>query len=374
MSSDDHVPHVRALRHWKVKGFAFLVGLLAFVVSAGCGGGSTNTNGGRGAFVSGTITVGTTPSAIAVDSTANKIYVTDFGSIPRGVPCSASGADVEAIDGATQAKTSVGFAPDPAFVRQVTPTAAALNPANHTLYVQVRAYWNGIKAQDLCGPVLGGVEAFDTTPLQPPAGIDLAGAGVGIDVNPTSGDTYVARGDVFVLDGSGNPLTTIPVGTNPVGVAVNATTGKIYVANSGSNNISVIDGASNAVVATVTDPHAIAPVALAVNATTNTIYVANSQSNNLTVIAGSTNAVTATIPVGASPSGVAVESQTNFIYVASAASGNITVINGMTNAMATLSDPSAKNPVAVAANSVTNKIYVANSGSNNVTVIDGAHE
>jgi len=137
---------------------------------------------------------------------------------------------------------------------------------------------------------------------------------------------------------------------------------------------------SNSVVATIADPNAVAPVAVAVNASTNTIYVANSQSNNLTVIDGAIGSVTATIPVGTSPSGVAVDSLTKFIYVANAGNsetgdpGNITVIDGATNATTTLRDSEGVSPSAVAVNSVTNKIYVANSGSNNVTVIDGAHD
>lgn len=171
---------------------------------------------------------------------------------------------------------------------------------------------------------------------------------------------------------------------NPVGVAANATTNKIYVANSGSNDVSVIDGAANSVVATITDPNAVAPVAVAVNPTTNTIYVANSQSNNVTVIDGETDSVTATISVGTSPIGVAVDPQTDFFYIANTGNpqtadpGNITVINGAakgTQALSqTLTDSNAKNPVAVAVNSTTNKIYVANSGSNNVTVINGARD
>lgn len=115
------------------------------------------------------------------------------------------------------------------------------------------------------------------------------------------------------------------------------------------------------------------------NPTTNAIYVANAKSNNISVIDGATDSVIETIPVGGSPSGVAVDSQTNFIYVANAGIsqigdlGNITVLDGGKLTTATLTDSNAKNPVAVSVNSVTNKIYVANSGSNNVTVIDGAH-
>lgn len=382
MSSDDRMPHVRTLHSRNVTGFAFVVGLVAFVVSAGCGGSSTNTNGGGGASVSGTIAVGTAPSAIVADSNTNKIYVTDFGSIPTGIPCSASGADVEAIDGATQSKTSTTAAFSP---YDVNATGMALNPISHNLYVQIIVYWNGIKRSDPCGPISPGMEVFDTT-LQPPNASIFIPAAVGIDVNPLTNTIYVtyphgvSTGTVILYDSDLQAIAGIPVGSVPFGVAVNATSNKIYVANRGSNNISVIDGASNTVVATVTDPNAIAPVAVTVNATTNTIYAANSQSNNLTVIDGATNTVTATIPVGTAPVGVAVDAQTNFIYVANFGNsqggnpGNVTVISGATNATSTLTDPNAKNPSAVAVNSATNKIYVANWNSNNVTVIDGAHD
>jgi len=161
MSSCDCIPRVESSHGLEAKSFVFLVGLLALVFLAGCGRGSTTTSGGRGASVSATIKVGTAPSAIAVDSTTNKIYVTDFGTIPTGIPCSASGADLEAIDGATQSKTSVGFSSFP--IDQVNATGMALNSISQKLYVQIIAYWNGIKRSDPCAPISTGIEVFDTT-------------------------------------------------------------------------------------------------------------------------------------------------------------------------------------------------------------------
>ena len=79
-------------------------------------------------------------------------------------------------------------------------------------------------------------------------------------------------------------------------MAVNPNTNRIYVTNDSSDNVSVIDGASNTVVATVavgSYPHGVA-----VNPNTNRIYVANSVSNNVSVIDGATNTVVATVPVG----------------------------------------------------------------------------
>src|SRR5713226_2011332 len=84
-------------------------------------------------------------------------------------------------------------------------------------------------------------------------------------VNPVTNKIYVANqgsNNVTVIDGA-NPTKTpppppVPAGTNPAGVAVNPVTNKIYVANQGSNNVTVIDGATNATT-TVTDPNASAP-------------------------------------------------------------------------------------------------------------------
>jgi YVTN family beta-propeller protein len=76
-------------------------------------------------------------------------------------------------------------------------------------------------------------------------------------------------------------LPAINVGTLPSAIAVNAATNKIYVANTNSNNVTVIDGATN-MASTVSAGSS--PQAIAVNAATNKIYVANYSSNNVTVI------------------------------------------------------------------------------------------
>ena len=77
-----------------------------------------------------------------------------------------------------------------------------------------------------------------------------------IILDEARGKVYVTNsgdGTVSVLDGASNTLVaTVTVGTTPLGVAVNPLTNRIYVANNGSNTLSVLDGASNTVVASVT--------------------------------------------------------------------------------------------------------------------------
>ena len=59
-------------------------------------------------------------------------------------------------------------------------------------------------------------------------------------------------------------MALILVGTEPFGVAVTPDGSKVYVANQGSNSVSVIATASNTVTDTITDPSFSAPAAFGV--------------------------------------------------------------------------------------------------------------
>jgi YVTN family beta-propeller protein len=219
----------------------------------------------------------------------------------------------------------------------------------------------------------------------------------GNDPNCTSGGT------VTVIDGATDNTLSVNVGYYPFGVAVNSVTNKIYVANWCGNDpscasggtLSVIDGVSNTVIATLITGSR--PYSVAVNSVTNQIYVPNNcghdvschtHSGTVTVIDGVSNTVTATVTVGSGPDQAVVNSITNKIYVANScgndptctypySGGTVTVIDGVTNNPTTVDV--GIHPDALDVNSVTNKIYVANQcgddpncGSSTMTVIDGA--
>ena len=212
------------------------------------------------------------------------------------------------------------------------------------------------------------------------ATVPVGGTPARLAVNPATNKIYVPNyrsNNVTVIDGATNSTITVtdPNASAPFALAINQVTNKIYVPNSGSNNVTVIDGATNSAT-TITDPNARVPVDVAVNQVTNKIYVVNGGSVNVTVIDGDTNSTaTVTDPNAAggaeiSAPTVAVNPATNKIYVLNA--GNITVIDGATNSTTTVPLPNVGSPDALAVNPVTNKIYVANLGSDNVAVIDGA--
>ncbi|MGR3317352.1 MAG: hypothetical protein ACUZ8O_02570 [Candidatus Anammoxibacter sp.] len=153
----------------------------------------------------------------------------------------------------------------------------------------------------------------------------------------------------------------------------------MYTANSCSSNVSVIDGVTNEVIATIMVEDSQMGESLkeiSVNPATNRIYVVNSASNNVSVIDGSTNDVITTIVVDGSIGGIGVNSTTNRIYVTRFLSNqsrfvstrHVIVIDGSTNEVVDiieLEDGAGR----VSVNSITNRIYVA-SGSN-VSAIDG---
>jgi YVTN family beta-propeller protein len=194
-----------------------------------------------------------------------------------------------------------------------------------------------------------------------------------VAVNPVTNRVYVANEhdhSVSVIDGASNAVIASPaIGTGPYAMAVNLVTNKVYVANSKGDSMSVIDGASNLVIAT--PPVGTYPVGVAVNPVTNRVYVANYYANSLSVIDGESNTVVATLSVGTGPCAVAVNPVTNNIYAVNRRDNTVSVIDGASNIV--VATPSVgESPYRVAVNPVTNRIYVANIYDSSVSVIDGA--
>ena len=69
-------------------------------------------------------------------------------------------------------------------------------------------------------------------------------------------------------------ISLIQVGKKPIGIAVDTSTHKAYVSNSGNNTVSVIDGATNRVIG---DPIPVGdgPFGIAVDTSTHKAYVSN---------------------------------------------------------------------------------------------------
>ena len=166
----------------------------------------------------------------------------------------------------------------------------------------------------------------------------------------------------------GTVTATINVGGAPRGMAFNPNNGYIYVANSGSNNVSVINSADNSIVATI--PVGAFPVDVVFNPTNGYLYVANHFGGSVTVINGATNTVVTTIVTGGFPNGVEFNPNNGYIYVA--VDGNyITVINGATNTFVT-NIPASYGPNDLTFNPNNGNLYSMPFNQNFAYIINGA--
>ncbi len=165
-----------------------------------------------------------------------------------------------------------------------------------------------------------------------------------------------------------NPVVSavIPVGADPFGVAYDNTSGEIFVTNTGSNNVSVLQGNLSTPIASITV--GTEPMGVAYNPVNGNIYVANNGSNDVSVISGSTLALLGTIHVGTQPLGVAVDPDSGAVFVANHGSANVSVISSASlHVVANVG--TGDGPFGVAVDNASDNVYVTNEGSSNITVI-----
>jgi YVTN family beta-propeller protein len=159
----------------------------------------------------GNITVGESPSGIAVDLNNDVVYVAN-----------SKDDTVSVINGSNKVIDTIKVGH--------YPNSVAVNFNNNKTYVA--------NSNDGTVSVINGSDKV----------IDIIKVGENpnsIAVNPNNNKTYVANsndGTVSVINGSDKVIDIIKVGENPNSIAVNPNNDIVYVANSDSDSISIIDG------------------------------------------------------------------------------------------------------------------------------------
>ncbi len=173
--------------------------------------------------------------------------------------------------------------------------------------------------------------------------------------------------NVSVINTATNAIiATIPVGNNPYGVSASLDGLRVYITNNSSNNVSVINTSNNTVMATI--PVGNAPEGISVSPDGSKVYVANSHSNSISVISTSTNTVTSTILVAISPLFLCISADGLTLYFNNG--GNqVGVINTLTNTVISTIKVGTGCAGMVISQDGT-RLFVANIGSNNVSVIN----
>ena len=215
-------------------------------------------------------------------------------------------------------------------------------------------------------------------------------AGVVVSPAPNDPRIYVANtgsNTVSVFNtATGQPIDTNPnvagtqsisVGSSPSALAISGT--RLYVANTGSNTVSVIDTTTynridaNPSIFSMDIAVGSSPSALAISGTR--LYVANRGGNTVSVIDTATNKVidanpsifSMNIAVGSSPSALAISGTR--LYVANRGGNTVSVINTATNSVTnTITVESQPSSVAVSTDGT--RVYVANTGTGTVSVIN----
>jgi YVTN family beta-propeller protein len=300
------------------------------------------------------IPVGNYPSWVAIDSSNNRLYVTNY-----------EGSSVSVVDPTTNqvvATIPVGNNPRTIAIDPNLSRGYVTNAGSGTLSVIDLGTNTFIK--DISFPEV-------STPVPWHATVNPALEKVYVTLNQPGGQP----GDVAVIDETTDEIVDdLPTGNAPLDVVVNPQNNRLYVGVGNPTSVYVFDGNTDAQLAIILtgDLNAL-PDRMALNSTTNRLYVSIQLSNNhISVIDTSANKLIANVSVPGVPDGISVDSNSNLVYI-----GDLTqpywlwVMNGQTNAITACLIPGPQ-PLAVTADPAASVVYTANAGNNSVSVINNS--
>jgi len=183
---------------------------------------------------------------------------------------------------------------------------------------------------------------------------------------------YVANlgsSSVSVINTASNGVVaTVNVGSQPNGIAITPDGTRAYVAN-GGGEVWVLATEGNTALAKVSLGGY--PTAVAITPDGTRAYVTRDNSNNVSVIDTASNTVTATIPVGTSPTGIAITPDGAHAYVTnvgSMAGGSVSVIATSSNSVVATINLGNVGPLGIAITPDGSHAYVVD-GLGNVSLI-----
>jgi YVTN family beta-propeller protein len=257
-----------------------------------------------------------------------------------------------------------------------TPMAQMVAMPTGNIIFGVFSAWNNVRV----------VDTLTFKPAIPP--VNVGRAPKGIAISPDGKLLYVTNSkDATVsvlqvaLTGLDNvtvtPLSTISnVGTTPYAVALSPLGDQLYVTNapaSGNGSVLVYNkSADNQFTHAATIDVHLKPEAIAVSSSGDYIYVANRGSNNMSVIIRSPDSsfsIFDTIKTGKEPAALAATSNGQYIFVCNYADGNVSVISTKTLSVVGAPLDAGKHPAGVAVTYSSDYVFVSNSIESTVSLI-----
>jgi YVTN family beta-propeller protein len=326
-------------------------GKFAYVINGGCGYGSYvsmyTINSATGALASieppaTTYGYGLYTESVTVDPSGKFVYATNSGNVFDYSSEADGNLAMYTIDTTTGALTSTG------------PITGEING----------------NCPGLCFPAWVVADPSGKFAYVAVSGNDSASTGSVI--------TYAINATNGALASTGT-TGTIATGINPVSVAVDPAGKFVYVANSGSNDVSMytINTATGALTSAGTVATGTGPSSVAVDPAGMFAYVADNGANDVSMYTmnATTGALTSigTIATGTSPVTVAVDPTGKFAYVTNYSSNNVSMytINATTGALTSIGTIAAgQYPTYIAVHPSGKFAYVTNVGSNNISMYD----
>lgn len=152
-------------------------------------------------------------------------------------------------------------------------------------------------------------------------------------VSPDSRTIYVSNSesdDVSVIDrDSSRLIKRIPVGSSPLGMDITEDGKTLLVANKGEGTVSVIDAVKRSELGRIQVGGA--PWGLAIHPGGRWAYVANNRTGTVSVLDVKRRSILATVPVGAGPRWLACSPDGRRVWVANAGGYSLTLIDTRTN-------------------------------------------
>ena len=228
------------------------------------------------------------------------------------------------------------------------------------------------------GSNAGTIEVIDIVTNTVLASVLVGQSPTGVDITQDGSTLFVANfgsNTISVLDTEGNVVrdSIITAGNNPIDVAVTPDGAYIYVTHRFLPSVSVISTATHALVATVTVGNSPYGVVIAPNG--DYAYVASSDSSTVSVIDTASNTVVHTVSVGAFPLGLAITPDGARVYVANQSDNSISVIDAVSNTVIVTIPVAANSPSLVAITPDGTRAYVTNNGfsTEDIVVVDTAN-
>lgn len=252
-----------------------------------------------------TITIGSNPRGIDVDSDRGRAYVGVYGTHNLTVIDTSTNTIVDNL--------TLGYTLEEVAVDHATGN------------ILVAGYGGGV------------VYVVDPDTLTVSHTITVGTNPFGIAIDENLNRAYVSNygsASISVIDLSTFTVLTTITGTgHPRGIAVYPDRSRVYVANWGGNTVTFINSTTNTVIKNLAVSNYAADVA--VDYDTDKIFVTRYISSAVSVISASTETVSTSISTGSWPRGIGVDADTSTVYALRFGDDIISVINASTNTVTT---------------------------------------